>query len=207
MSDYLVMLTAMLHPSFRLLLWCLVIALTQRAEGALALWCAALPVIAALGFARERALNLMRRARWLGLAIFCVFAWGTPGHLIAIEAAWLSPSTEGLHLAVTHLARLLAALSLVALLLQFTVVSQLVAGIYTLMRPLRGLGIDPARAALRLELVLRYTTSTRSQASWREWLTTPITEHHAPVRLQLTRPGPPDACALALVLFTLWWLS
>ena len=92
----------MFHPTTFLLLWCLIVTLTQRIEGGLVFAVAAACSLAGLVHARPRMLTLMRRARYLMLAIVLVFAWATPGYLLFPAMAWASPTSEGLAFAFTH---------------------------------------------------------------------------------------------------------
>ena len=160
----------MIHPSTRLLLWCLVVGASQHLEGVWVVAAALVLLMWAFLATGARIKRLLMRTRWLMLAMFSVFAWGTPGYLLWAEAGWASPSLEGLLLATNHILRLVCTLALVAILLESTPTPRLVAGLYGLARPLDWLGLDRGRAATRLELVLRYAESASPTRSWREWL-------------------------------------
>lgn len=105
---------------------------------------------------------LLRRSLWLLLTMFAMFGWLTPGTPLAgIPGA----SQEGLQLAVENLARLLIALSIVALLLKALTPPELVAGIRGLLAPLALLKISRDRIAVRLALTLNEVESSRSGGS------------------------------------------
>ena len=176
--------------------WAGAIALTQRLEQRPLLIAAVLLLLAAAWADPTRAWTLVKRARYLLLAIFMVFAWGTPGRLLWPQSGWLSPSAEGVALALTHGLRLLCVLSLVALLLARLAVSRLVCGLCGVLWPLRWLGLNVPRAALRLELVLRYCTADNARLTWREWLSGPPARHERPVRLALRPFRPMDWLSL-----------
>lgn len=163
----------MLHPATRLYLWCLILVLTQRAEGAVALGLALAFSAAALLGARPLFWRLVKRARYLLVAIAVVFAWCTPGFLLVGSVGFASPTAEGVALAVTHVCRLVCVLSLVSFLLTYTPVPKLVAGLYSLAQPLGWVGVDRGRAAVRLELVLRYCSGPKAERDWRAWLAEP----------------------------------
>ena len=105
---------------------------------------------------------LLRRSRWLLLTMLVMFGWLTPGTpLLLIPGA----TQEGLLLAVDNLARLLIALSTVALILQSLSASELVAGIRSLLAPLALLNISRDRIAVRLALTLNEVEASRNARS------------------------------------------
>lgn len=160
----------MLHPTVRLVLWGAAVASTQLLPlyGLTALGGMILPAAALLS--KVRFFLLLKRARWLLLSIAILFALATPGVLLMPELASLGPTREGITLGLTQLMRLVLVLAMLAVLLQFTPLDDLVSGLYGLLRPLAWLGLDRGRAALRLLLVLRYVESAPPAANWREWL-------------------------------------
>ena len=115
--------------------------------------------LAALIVAASHMRLLLRRSRWLLLAMLLMFGWLTPGTPLAgIPGA----SQEGLLLAAENLARLLIALSTVALLLKVLSPPDLVAGMRSLLAPLAWLGISRDRIAVRLALTLKEVESSQS---------------------------------------------
>lgn len=161
------------HPAARLLIWTASVILLQSFDGVALQAAVAGLLLLGVTIATSRALRLARRARWLLLALLVVFAWWTPGRLVWPHLEWLSPTAEGAVLAVEHVLRLLGLLMLVALLLELTSPANLLSGLYSLMRPLAALGVDRARAAIRLALVLRYADEELPRGRWREWLYAP----------------------------------
>ena len=125
--------------------------------------------IAGWWFAPSHSLKLLRRVRFLILAILVLFAGFTPGEALLPALPELSPSREGLVLAAEHVGRLVAVVLCVALLLEGLPVSRLVGGLHALLRPLGRLGLPRERLAVRLMLVLRYVDSAPA-AAWRDWL-------------------------------------
>ena len=100
-------------------------------------------------------------------------------------------------------------LSLVALLLEALSAEQLVAALYGITWPLAALGLDRARAALRLTLVLRYTAATREHTDWRRWLDEAFPpEPEDAVQLDARPLGRADWMVLLLAgLLGGWWMS
>ncbi len=145
-----------LHPASLILLGFAALLAAARHEGlVLALGCLGLTLVALIVAASHMHL-LLRRSRWLLLTMLLMFGWLTPGTpLASIPGA----SQEGLLLAAENLARLLIALSTVALLLNVLRPPELVAGIRSLLAPLAWLNISRDRIAVRLALTLNEVES------------------------------------------------
>jgi len=105
---------------------------------------------------------LLRRSRWLLLTMLVMFGWLTPGTPLPIIPG---ASQEGLLLAADNIARLLIALSTVALLLKALPPSALVAGMRSLLAPLALLKISRDRIAVRLALTLNEVETSRKGVS------------------------------------------
>ena len=192
----------MLHPTVRLIVWCALAALVQWLPlTALSLACAA-ALAAAIGLAAERLSLLLKRTRWLMLALLLLFAFATPGVYLLPSLGSLGPTEEGIRLGFEHLLRLLFVLSTLAVLLQITGVEGLVAGLHGLILPLAWLGLDRGRVALRLMLVLHYVEQAPAGLNWREWLG-PAAEEGGPQRFVLRRErlGAVDFAVLAGLTF------
>ena len=161
-----------MHSGLLRSLWFAGVASVQFLPPAALAWVAAASLALALAFARARALRLLRRVRVLMFAIVLLFGWFTPGE--AIFAPWpqLSPSREGMLLALVHAGRLVAVVCAVALLLERLPVERLVGGLYSLSRPFSVIGLRAGDLALRLMLVLRFVEATPrgSATNWKDWL-------------------------------------
>jgi energy-coupling factor transporter transmembrane protein EcfT len=157
------------HPVVRLLVWGVAAVVAQLAAGP----SLALLVLVSAGtasvFARLRFWRLLRRTRWLLLAIFSLFAWATPGVLLLPDIAAISPTIDGLILGATHLGRLVIVLASLAVLLQVTPSEELVGAFFSLLAPLGPFGVDRGRIAVRLLLVIEYVESAEPH-TWRDWL-------------------------------------
>jgi energy-coupling factor transporter transmembrane protein EcfT len=150
--------------------------------------------------------RLLRRVRYIALAIVILFAWYTPGRVVLEAFPGLSPSVEGLALAADHLARLVAAVALVALLLGLRGSDYLVSGLYWVLRPLDLIGAARSRLATRLLLVLRYVEQT-PEGGWRAWLSDPPAAGAEILHVASDAPRAVDYLLLLLGLSLLWWLS
>lgn len=101
-----------------------------------------------------RIVNLLRRVRWLLLAILILYGWFLPGTPVLPELGSLSPTQEGLWQGLLRVAALCGIVAAVYLLLTTTARGELVAGLLWFGRPLRRAGIDDRRFAVRLVLAL-----------------------------------------------------
>ncbi|AWI80233.1 hypothetical protein CEW87_13190 [Parazoarcus communis] len=196
-----------MHAGLILLLWVAGVASVQLASGALLAALVAGTLLLVIVFARMRGVRLIRRVRVLLLAIFVLFAWFTPGEALVSAFPVLSPTREGLTLALVHAGRLLVVVCCVALLLERLSPDRLVSGLYALCRPGAVLGLSAQRVALRLLLVLRYVDDARGgRHEWKQWLLA-TDEPVSPVHLVRERFGSADLVVLVLVGGLLgWWM-
>lgn len=190
----------MLHPSVRLLLWGVAVTCVQWLDGVRLLSAFTAVTLSTLVVAPRRFVRLLRRARWLLLSIALVFVFATPGELMFAALGSASPTFEGVWLAMSHVAKLVSLLALLALLLEFTPHDTMIAGLHGLFGPLAAVGFPRDRLALRLMLVLRYAEEFRlpGRNTWHNWLA--AMEHDAPstsVQIRKVRLSTPDIIALA----------
>lgn len=191
-----------LHPAMRIVACGAMVVLAQLLSLSILALAVMTATAAALIMARSRYLRLLRRVGWLLLPIVVLFAFFTPGTLLLPALGGLGPTIEGLQLAALHGLRLAAVVVCAALLLEYTPANRLVAGFYFLLRPLRFLGIDSGRIALRLMLVLRYADDPRSLREWRRWLAGESAPADEFLRVSLAAPplSPADWACLAMLL-------
>ena len=150
------------HPASLILLGLAVLlAVSSRSGTALLLGALGL-ALASLFAATAHFRLLLRRSRWLLLTMLVMFGWLTPGTPVPpIPGA----TQEGLLLAADNLARLLVALSTVALILNALSPPELVAGIRSLLAPLALLKVSRDRIAVRLALTLNEVEASRNAGS------------------------------------------
>jgi len=101
--------------------------------------------------AMGRLLVMLRRLRWLMLAIVLVYGWWTPGAALFPVAGVLSPTVEGLQLGLLRMLVLVIIVAAVHLLLQRTERTQLLAALMQLFTPLCSLQ-GRSRIAVRIVL-------------------------------------------------------
>ena len=117
----------------------------------------------------DRSMLLLRRIRYLLLAIVIVFAGLTPGEALFVDWPELSPSREGVVLALEHAGRILSVVFCVSILMQSMSISRLVGGLHALLRPFEVVGFPADRVAVRTLLVLTYVNAERVP-DWKTWL-------------------------------------
>jgi len=144
------------HPATQILTWCLLVATMQAlALGALLMFTGFI-LLAASALSRHKFLQLLRRTRWIMLSLLLIYAYSTPGQPLSDSLGIFAPTREGLVDGMLQLARLLAALAGLAILLDRLHRQQLIAGLHTLFAPLQWLGLSRERLSVRLALTLHY---------------------------------------------------
>ena len=100
--------------------------------------------------------QLIKRMRWLFLSLLLVYAYATPGEYLAFLPLNVAPSYEGLHLGLMQIGKLLIAVASLSALFASANKSQLMAGLWTLLSPLRLVGLNVERFTVRMLLTLHY---------------------------------------------------
>ncbi len=197
------------HPAAQILAWCLLVATLQALGLSVLLIAAGLILLATLAVSGRKFIHLLRRTRWIMLSLLLIYAYSTPGQPLLPQAGVLSPTHEGAIDGSLQLLRLLAALGGLAILLDRLHRQQLIAGLYTLLAPLRLLGLSRERAAVRLALTLHYAevAMMRGAQTWQGTLRGLFEAHGEAARqmeLPLYRFAFGDACLLGGALAMLW---
>ncbi|THF62481.1 CbiQ family ECF transporter T component [Pseudothauera rhizosphaerae] len=196
-----------MHAGFLILLWIAVVGALQFLRPDLLVAVVAVLAAIALWVARARTLRLLRRVRILLVAIVVLFAGFTPGEAVLADWPALSPSREGLLLALEHAGRLVAVVFCVAILLQKLSTDRLVGGLYALSRPFALVGLSSERVAVRMLLVLRYVDDPQGRG-WRHWLDDEVEAPAETLHLQRERLGTVERVLLVTALLTLaWWYA
>lgn len=198
----------MFHPIVRLVFWGVTIVLIQFLPLAALAIATGVALLSGFVFAPYRVSVLLKRTRWLLISLVLLFSLGTPGIFVFPSLGSLGPTREGLLFGVEHLLRLLFLVATLAILLQSTGVDGLVSGLYGMIRPLTWLGLDRARIAVRLLLVLQYVEASHPGRHWREWLEREDCSLQ-PVHLQRMPLQTSDVAVLSgltfLLLVSAWW--
>lgn len=189
----------MLHPALSLVLWSLLVLLGQLLTPPWLVGYSTIACLCASLLAARRFVRLLRRSRYLLLALAVLFGGFTPGELLMPDLPWSVLTREGAWLASIQVMRVGSVIALVAILLERVPSSDLVSGLACLARPLSLCGWSPVRLALRLNLVLQMVAVAESR-SWRDWLDERDDDQPWPsVAMIERRFGWRDAVALVLV--------
>ena len=102
-------------------------------------------------------LNLVRRMRWLFLALMIIYFWFTPGEPVIGDSHWW-PTQEGIEQGLLRIASLMLVIISVNFMIQNSTREQLMGGLYWLSFPFKYLGLSRERLMLRLMLTLDHLT-------------------------------------------------
>ncbi len=197
------------HPAAQILAWCVLVVAMQSLASGLLPAVGGMVLLGAFFLSRRKFVQLLHRTRWIMLSLLLIYAWSTPGQALLGDLGVFSPTREGLTDGVLQLIRLLAAIAALAILLDRLHRLHLIAGLYTLLAPLRLVGLSRERLAVRLALTLHYAevAMLRSKGNWRDVLNglfEPHDEADRHMELPLHRFGIGDALLLGLVLLLFW---
>lgn len=196
-----------MHSGLLVFLWLAVVAGLQFLDVfplSLALaGCVALGAV----LAPARSVRLVRRVRFIVLAIVILFAGFTPGEAVFVDWPRLSPSREGVLLAWEHAARVLVVVLLVAVLLERLPPGRLIGAIHALMRPFSAIGFPADRVAVRTLLVLRLVEAEKPPR-WDQWISDDSSDLHEAIEVRRERFSAPDYAVLGvLALGVMLWLA
>ena len=198
-----------MHSGLLVFLWLVVVASLQFLDvGVLS---GALCLLALLGaaYAPARSARLVRRVRFIVLAIVILFAGFTPGEALLVDWPRLSPSREGVFLAYEHAARVVAVVLLVSLLLERLPPQRLIGAIHALMRPFGVVGFPADRVAVRTLLVLRFVEAEKPP-KWHEWISDDSNDLHDVISVDREPFRMQDRIVVGLLgiglLAAVWWV-
>ncbi len=158
------------HPVVQIYFWISMVFAVQILHGYALLLLAGILIVFALKFCTVRFMLLLRRTRWILIAIFLIYAYTGSGDIFWPQLGMFSPAVEGIVDGLLQILRLLAVLAGLSVLLTSLTQTQLVSGLYTLFYPLRFLGLSRERIAVRLALTLHYAESAMlsKNSKWRD---------------------------------------
>jgi energy-coupling factor transporter transmembrane protein EcfT len=160
---------ARVHPAVQLYIWiCLVIAAQFLNIKVMIPLCLVL-IILSSRVSDGKFAQLLRKTRWILLAVFVIYAYTTPGEFLWVGLGVFSPVSEGVLQGALQAARLIMVLAGLAILLTQLTQSKLVKGLYAWLSPLALLGLPVHRVAVRLALTLDYAEHAMHDAAknWR----------------------------------------
>ena len=198
------------HPAAQIVTWCVLVAILQFLKLEILLASAGLIFLFAILASAHKFRQLLRRTRWIMLSLLLVYAYSTPGQPLLETFGMFSPTREGLGDGVLQLTRLLSALAALAILLDRLHRQQLIAGLYTLLAPLKLIGVSRERVAVRLALTLHYAEVAmlrETHTSWQDSLRSlfePHGETGKHMELTLYRFGIHDGLLVGFALLLLY---
>jgi hypothetical protein len=142
----------------------------QRLGGAAMLLLCAVLLLVAVVVSRERLLALLRRSRFLFLAMLLLYSFGTPGTRLLLSDYLPVPTVEGLSLAALHCSRLAGLIAAVALLVTTYARSSLLGAFYSCALPFLYLGAKSDRLVVRASLALDLVSQAAAGQGFRSWL-------------------------------------
>ena len=158
------------QPAVKIYCWICLSLAVQMLNGYMLALLAGILIVYSFRICPSRFILLLRRTRWILFSMFIIYAYTTPGDALWPQLGSFSPAADGVVDGLMQLARLLAVLAGLSILLASLSQSQLIAGLYTLSRPFCILGLSRERLAVRLALTLRYAESAiqESRVYWRD---------------------------------------
>jgi energy-coupling factor transport system permease protein len=111
----------------------------------------------------QQFLRAIKRFKWFFLVMIVIFAFNTPGEHVAHWPFSLSPTYEGITAGFTQTLRIVVMLAALSLILASNTRQQLISGFYFLFSPLKYLGLEVERFAVRLWLTLHYVEVARDK--------------------------------------------
>ncbi len=199
-----------MHPGTRILLYALsALAVPGLNHFQLAIT-GGLLLIVCLGRYRQ-VRGLLGRARWLFLLLVLMYAYSLPGEALAPALAAWSPTREGVMQGLLQAGRLVVLLLLLEVLVLRLSADALLAGIYGVLRPLSPLGLEPARAALRLALTMQAMQQPQGWEGVRHLLAGRLPEDSGPgestIAVKPFRATDWAALSVGLLLLGLWLIA
>ncbi|HLW04405.1 MAG TPA: CbiQ family ECF transporter T component [Azoarcus sp.] len=196
-----------MHSGLLLFLWLVAVAGLQFLNVAVLTLVLGLSALVAFRFAPQRSRRLLKRIRFILLAIVILFAGFTPGEAVLVDWPTLSPSREGVLLAYEHAARVAVVVLFVALLMEYLPPTRLVGALHALLRPFNVVGVPADRVAVRTLLVLRFVEAKHSPR-WDHWISDDSNDLHDAIDVERERFGALDLCVLGMLVMAgvgLWW--
>lgn len=143
-----------MHPALYLALWFWLALLLASLERHFLFLASASLLLLGVCLIRQRLWRACLRMRWLLLAVVLVYGWTTPGWYL--WAGLFAPTREGLLFGIDQVLRLLALICGLQFLLTRLDRDGIFAGLYCLLLPLRFVGVERERLAVRLALTIAF---------------------------------------------------
>lgn len=107
--------------------------------------------------------RVVMRMRWLFISILIIYGFGTPGELVPHIPLDFAPTFDGLQLGLLHIEKITIALATLHILFITGSKQDLILGLYMLLNPLKYVGLNIEKFAVRLFLTLEYVEDFATQ--------------------------------------------
>ena len=147
------------HPVAQIYLWTCLLVAVQMLQGQKLFLIGGVLLLITIACCASRFFTLLRRTRWILISLFLIYAYASTGNPIWPDMGAFSPVDIGITNGLQQITRLLTILAGLTILLVSLSQAELVSGMYTMLNPLRYVGLSRERIAVRLALTLQYAES------------------------------------------------
>lgn len=144
------------HPATAVMLWLFFMVWIMQVDAPILAGISTVTAFAFTQRTRQQFLRYLRRSRWLLLVLLLMHAYSLPGTPLWPALGAYGPSQIGLRSGLLQSWRLMLVLAMLAVLMTRLSREAILTGMYTLMIPLRYVGLEPERMAVRIWLTMRY---------------------------------------------------
>lgn len=152
------------HPATAVMLWLFFMVWIMQVNAPILAGISAMTAFAFTQRTRQQFMRYLRRSRWLLLVLLLMHAYSLPGTPLWPALGVYSPSQIGVRSGLLQSWRLILVLALLAVLMTRLSREAILTGMYTLMAPLRYIGLVPERMAVRVWLTMRYAEALMEDA-------------------------------------------
>jgi energy-coupling factor transporter transmembrane protein EcfT len=153
----------LLHPATKIILWLALLVASQKMAPAALILTLTVLIFALCRRGMRSFLRLFWRMRYVFLLLLLVYGYATPGSALVTALQDWSPTREGLRQAGEQILRLAVAFAGLSVLLSAIPGKEMIAGLFTVLGPLRLLRVDVERLTVRFALTLDYARSARER--------------------------------------------
>lgn len=126
------------------------------------IWLVIALLLVSFSFKQSIFINMLGRIRWLLIVLVIIYIFSTSGEYMPLWRLQPRPTYEGLQLGLTQALNIISMLAGLALVLVTTSRSKLIGGIYQVLMPLKCLGFNAEKFAVRIWLTLDYVETRQA---------------------------------------------
>ncbi|MDP3678328.1 MAG: CbiQ family ECF transporter T component [Methylotenera sp.] len=152
-----------MHPLVKILYFVLILSLMSFLSNLLLHLLFIVVCVFAMSLQLRSFVRVVMRMRWLFISILIIYGFGTPGELIPHIPLDFALTFDGLQLGLLHIEKITIALATLNILFITGSKQSLILGLYMLLSPLKYVGLNIERFAVRLFLTLEYVEDFATQ--------------------------------------------